>query len=44
MKRSITNVNFTIPPNVKTKSGVTEQDRNEVIQRYRLMKQQGKFK
>ncbi|CAF0964185.1 unnamed protein product, partial [Brachionus calyciflorus] len=42
-KRLISGVNLTIPANVKTKSGVTEQDRNEVIQRYRLMKQQGKF-
>jgi hypothetical protein len=42
-KPTQTRVCPTIPPNVKTKSGVTERDRNEVIQRYRLMKSQGKF-
>ena len=34
--------NLTIPPN-SSKIGITEKDRNEVIQRYRIMKTQGKF-
>lgn len=42
-KRQISAQQLTIPENVKTKSGVTEKDRNEVIQKYRLLKQQGKF-
>lgn len=34
--------NLTIPQ--ATKNGLTEKDRNQVIERYRLMKSQGKFK
>lgn len=37
-------VNYTIPPSKVTSSGVTEKDRCQVIQRYRLLKSQGKFK
>lgn len=42
-RTSLHTAHLTIPANVKTKSGVTEKDRNEVIERYRLMKRQGKF-
>ena len=34
----------TIPSNKPSKTGITENDRNVVIQRYRLMKSAGKFK
>ena len=42
-KKVIDKACLTIPSNAKTKSGVTEKDRNEVIQRYRIMKTRGKF-
>ena len=42
-KRQISAQQLTIPEHVKTKSGVTEKDRNEVIQKYRALKQKGKF-
>ena len=32
------NTPFTIPANTITKNGITEKDRDEVIQRYRLLK------
>lgn len=32
------NTPFTIPANTKTKHGITEKDRNEVIQQYRSIK------
>lgn len=42
-KKRVKNVTYTIPPNQETKHGLTEKDRNQVIERYRLMKRQGKF-
>ncbi len=35
--------NLTIPIDRPGKNGITEADRNVVIQRYRMMKNQGKF-
>ena len=39
--RIISGKNPTIP--TRTPSGITEKDRNDVIQRYRIMKKQGKM-
>jgi len=42
-KKSTTGKNLTIPLNATTKNGVTEADRNEVIQRYRILKANKNF-
>jgi len=43
-KPKIKSDKFTIPVNKPGKNGINEQDRNDVIYRYRQMKSQGKFK